>query len=309
MELNLAEMTGDASAFATMAWAWGVEFLPRLGSAVIVMALGYFIAGWAARAVRGVLTRTKHVDYTVVPVLATVVRYAILILVLVAALGQLGVQTTSLLAVLGAAGLAIGLALQGTLQNIAAGIMLLYLRPFRIGDYIETPAVSGTVKEIGLFVTHLDTGDGLYFFAPNSSLWNVPLKNYTRNPRRMMNIQFGISYTSDPAEARRVILAMAEADQRLLKDPPPRVFVEKYGESAVTITFQAWAPNAAFWDVQRDTDRGGQATPGGGGDRSPLPATDRHGGAAGRRARKGGCRRARLVTAGRRALQRCVSRL
>src|SRR5688572_12660045 len=114
MELDLAQMTGDASAFATMAWAWGVEFLPRLGSAALVMALGYFIAGWAATGLRGVLTRTKHVDYTVVPVLATVVRYAILILVLVAALGQLGVQTTSLLAVLGAAGLAIGLALQGT---------------------------------------------------------------------------------------------------------------------------------------------------------------------------------------------------
>ena len=251
MDLNLAEAPGQLSAAAAMLWAWSVAFLPRLAAGLLILVAGFFIAGWAARIVRRIAARSAHVNATVEPILGTVVRYGILVLFVIAGLAQLGVQTASLLAVLGAAGLAIGLALQGTLQNIAAGIMLVYLRPFDVGDYIETPTVSGTVREIGLFVTHLDTGDGLFFFAPNSEIWNKPLKNHSRNPRRLMNIQIGISYDSDPAEARRVLLDMAAADPRILTDPPPNVFVEKFGETAVTISFQAWAPTAVYWDAQR----------------------------------------------------------
>lgn len=251
MDLNVADAPGQLSALAAMLWAWSVAFLPRLGAGLIILVTGYFIAGWAARIVRRIAQRTARIDATVGPILGTVVRYGVLLLFLVAGLGQLGVQTASLLAVLGAAGLAIGLALQGTLQNIAAGIMLIYLRPFEVGDYIETPTVAGTVREVGLFVTHLDTGDGLFFFAPNSEIWNKPLKNHSRNPRRMMTIQVGIGYDSDPAEARRVLLDMAAADARILTEPAPNAFVERYGESAVTLTFQAWAPTSVFWDAQR----------------------------------------------------------
>jgi small conductance mechanosensitive channel len=249
--MDLTDAPQELGAAGAMVWAWTLTFLPRLGAALLIIVAGVVLARWASQLLRGVLGRTSYIDTLVEPILATAVRYGVLILFLVAALGQLGVQTASLLAVLGAAGLAIGLALQGTLQNIAAGIMLIYLRPFRAGDYIETPTVAGKVQEMGLFVTHLETGDGLFFFAPNSEIWNKPLKNHSRNPRRQMTFQIGIDYGADPAEARRVLLEMAESEPRLLTDPAPVVYVERYSDSAIVISFQAWAPNASFWDVQR----------------------------------------------------------
>src|SRR5215469_3267272 len=171
--------------YTAMLWSWSANFLPRLLAAIIILIVGSLVATWIGQAVRKVLARSGRVDPTVQPVIAAVVRYSILALVLVAALGQLGIQTASLLAVVGAVGLAIGLALQGTLTNIAAGIMLLWLRPFRIGDYIEVGGQSGTVEEIGLFNCRLRTFDGLYLFMPNSAIWNAPLKNDTRNGGRL----------------------------------------------------------------------------------------------------------------------------
>jgi small conductance mechanosensitive channel len=165
---------------ADIAYVWLVAFTPQLALAILILLLGTAGARWSAALVRRLMLGSGRVDPTIVPVLAAVLRYSILILVVVATLSQLGVQTASLLAVLGAAGLAIGLALQGTLTNIAAGIMLLWLRPFRIGDFIEVNAISGTVKEIGLFVCELETADGIYLFAPNSAIWNSPLKNHSR---------------------------------------------------------------------------------------------------------------------------------
>jgi small conductance mechanosensitive channel len=252
METSLSEAPRQLTAFGAMAWTWAVEFLPRFGAAIALLLVGAIVASWVSRAVRAALSRSRHVDDTAIPAVGAAIRYAILIVVLVAALGQLGIQTTSLLAVLGAAGLAIGLALQGTLSNIAAGIMLLYLRPFRVGDYIETTTgIAGIVKSVGLFAVELDTFDGLYVFAPNSEVWNKALKNHSRNAIRMMNIPIGISYGNDPDLARRVLLGMASEDSRVLADPAPYVFVDNYGDNSVDLIFRAWAPNAAFWDVQR----------------------------------------------------------
>ena len=156
------------------------------------------------------LTTTLLVMLTVPAGSVAVVRYTINIIVIVAALARIGVPTTSILAVLGAAGLAIGLALQGTLSNIAAGIMLLWLRPFRVGEFIDAGEIAGTVNEIGLFATELKTFDGIYSFVPNSELWNKSIFNYTRNPARMTNMEVGISYGSDIEKARRVMLDLAE---------------------------------------------------------------------------------------------------
>jgi len=251
MDIDLAEAPGQLGAAATMIWAWGLAFLPRFGAALLLLIVGLILAGWASRLVRRLLTRTRHVDDTVIPVIGTAIRYAILIVVLVAFLGQLGIQTTSLLAVLGAAGLAIGLALQGTLSNIAAGLMLLYLRPFRVGDYIETATVSGAVKEIGLFATCLESSEGIFVFAPNSEIWNKPLRNQSRNPRRMISLQISASYDADPAEVRRVLLEMAASESRLLTPPEPQVYVDSYREDRVVYSFRAWAPTFYFAEVQR----------------------------------------------------------
>jgi small conductance mechanosensitive channel len=251
MDVDLSAAPSQLSAFAAMAWAWMLAFLPRLGAALLLLIVGILLASWASRFVRTALLRTRHVDVTAIPIVATTIRYAILVIVLVAVLGQIGIQTTSLLAVLGAAGLAIGLALQGTLSNIAAGIMLLYLRPFRVGDYIEAAAVAGSVKTVGLFATELETFDGLYIFAPNSEIWNKSLKNHSRNPRRMMSVPIRISYESETAKARDLLLAMAAEDPRVLREPVPHVYVDKYGDAAIDLIFRAWAPNNVFWDVQR----------------------------------------------------------
>ena len=143
------------------------------------------------------MSTLKRVDKTLAPILASIIRYAGFILTLVVALGQFGVQTTSIIAVLGAAGLAIGLALQGTLSNVASGIMLLLLRPFSVGDWIETNSISGTVREIGLFATQIDTFDNIYITVPNSSIWSATIINNSRHPTRRMDIDIGVSYNSD----------------------------------------------------------------------------------------------------------------
>src|SRR5207248_2549441 len=136
------------------------------------------------------------------------------------------IQTASILAALGAAGLAVGLALQGTLSNIAAGLMLLWLRPFRAGDYIETATVAGTVRDLGLFGTEIDTFDGVYRFVPNSEIWNKPLLNHTRNPVRMVGLTIGISAAGDPVKAEAILIELFQAGSGILAEPPPEVFVD-----------------------------------------------------------------------------------
>lgn len=251
MDVNISQTATEATGFATIAWAWSVAFLPRLGAALLILVIGFIVARWAQRLVRAAIGRMSHVDGTLQPIAGTAARYAVLIVVLVVALGQLGVQTTSLLAVLGAAGLAIGLALQGTLTNIAAGIMLLYLRPFRTGDTIETANLTGKVKEVGLFVTHLETPEGVFLFVPNSALWNVPLKNQTRNALRLLVLQMSVGYSADLAEVRRVLTEMAESDERVLKEPAPTVSVETYMDNRIVVALRAWVKAHEFGDVQR----------------------------------------------------------
>jgi small conductance mechanosensitive channel len=252
MEAEIAQATGRLDSFGAAAWAWTVEFLPRVAAAFLILLAGYLLAGWLARLIRAGMNRAPHIDSTLEPAAAMAARYAVLIVAIVAALGQLGVQTTSLLAVLGAAGLAIGLALQGTLSNVAAGIMLLYLRPFRSGDTIETPQVTGTVREIGLFATQMETPDGLFYFVPNASLWNVPLKNHTRNARRMVTVQASVGYGSDLGEVRRVLSELVASDARVLPDPPPAFSIEGYTDFRVMVAVRAWTATSAFGDVQRE---------------------------------------------------------
>jgi len=256
--MDFAQAASDFGILATFAWTVAVELVPRLLAALAVLAIGTIAAGWAARAVGRMLERTDRIDATLRPVLTATVRYSILIFVVVATLSQLGVQTTSVLAILGAAGLAIGLALQGTLQNIAAGIMLLWLRPFGVGDYIEVPSVAGTVEELGLFSTQLRTWDGIYKFVPNSELWNKILTNYTRNPTRLILIEFGIAYEDDVAAGRRVLKEHAEAHRDVLKTPEVAVVPLSLADSAVVLQLRAWSRTADFWATRWDLTEGGK---------------------------------------------------
>ncbi|MGR6466180.1 mechanosensitive ion channel family protein [Rhizobium sp. PAMB 3182] len=219
--------------------------------AILILIIGWIASSLFSRWTESALGRVRGLDATVINFLGNIVRYGVLIIVVVMVLGQFGVQTTSIIAALGAAGLAIGLALQGTLQNIAAGIMLLVLRPFRNGEYIDAGNVSGIVQQIGLFATEFRTPDGLYRLAPNSSLWNVSITNYSRQKTRRNDLTIGIGYEDDIELAQSILMDMANGDERVLADPAAETFVAELGDSAVSITLRYWTMSADWWPTSR----------------------------------------------------------
>ena len=205
-----------------------------------------------------------------------VVRYAVIAITIVAVLSQFGVETTSIIAVLGAAGLAIGLALQGTLQNIAAGVMLLLLRPFRVGDFIEGGGIGGTVQGIGLFVSTLRTGDGIYISAPNSQLWNTAITNYSRNPTRRIDIVVGIGYDDDMDKGLALLLDLMTNDDRVLDDPAPQTMVKALGASSVDLNMRCWCNNDDYWGLLFHLNKAVKETLDGAGISIPYPQQDVH---------------------------------
>jgi small conductance mechanosensitive channel len=249
-ELNPSYLTHGAD----LVWNWAASFLPHFVTALVILVVGVLVANWTQRALGRVLAPSSHIDATVKLFLASMLRYAVLVLVVVAALTQLGVQTTSLLAVLGAAGLAIGLALQGTLSNIAAGLMLLWLRPFHLGDFIEVPTVAGmagNVKEIGLFACQLETFDGLFLFVPNSSLWNAPLKNHSRNSGRIVSINVAVPAAADIERARQALLDVAAKNSCILEAPEPAVFIDNFTGGNFVLNLVCWSAPLSAARVQR----------------------------------------------------------
>jgi len=191
-------------------------------------------------------------------------------------LAQFGVQTTSIIAVLGAAGLAIGLAMQGTLQNIAAGVMLLFLRPFRINDYIDAEGIAGTVDEVGLFTTHMHTYDGVYQEVPNSQLWNRTIKNYSRLPTRRLDVIVGIAYSDDMDTAQNVLLNLLREDKRVHTDPEPQVLVSELGDSAVNLNLRCWTNADDYWGLLFDTTKAAKQRLDAAGISIPFPQRDVH---------------------------------
>ncbi|MBZ9917093.1 MULTISPECIES: mechanosensitive ion channel domain-containing protein [unclassified Mesorhizobium] len=220
--------------------------------AVILLVVGYIVAGFAERSIFAGLGHIHGFDQTLRHFFSKIVRYAILVLVVIMVLGQFGVQTASIIAAIGAIGLAIGLALQGTLQNIAAGIMLLALRPFRIGESVEVGSIAGSIEEIGLFATKLRSAEGVYILAPNSTLWNQPVRNFSRNGVRRGDITLSIGSWNDIDRAQKTLLAIAAAERRVKREPAPTAFVAALGESTVSITLRYWTSSADFFAAQAD---------------------------------------------------------
>jgi small conductance mechanosensitive channel len=218
----------------------------RLVAAVAILVAGWILATWTKRWTDRGLAHLP-LDLTLKPLLSSLVRYAILILTLVLVLGQFGVQTTSLIAVLGAAGLAIGLAIQGTLSNVAAGVMLLVLRPFRVGHFIEAAGQAGTVREIGLFTTLLTTRDLVYVSLPNSSIFSGIITNYTRDPIRRFKFDVPVDIVNDIETVEKVIKDALEANEHVLKAPEPWAGASALLEYTVVITVRAYVKSDDFW--------------------------------------------------------------
>ncbi|MEM6625375.1 MAG: mechanosensitive ion channel domain-containing protein [Pseudomonadota bacterium] len=228
--------------------AFGMKAL----GALIVLLIGLRIAGWLAGLVRKVAMKREDIDDTLGNFFASIIRWAVTAAVFIAALQVFGVQATSLVAILGALTLAIGLSLQGALGNIAAGVMIMLFRPYQLGDFVETAGASGTVKDINLFQTVLATPDNVKIMVPNSQAIDGVIKNYSGYPTRRVDVTFGIDYADDMDRAIQVITAVITADERIFKDPEPFVKIANLGDSSVDIATRSWVNAPDYWDVYFD---------------------------------------------------------
>ena len=232
---------------------WVQDHLVSMLGACIVLIIGVVLAKLISRWADKRLAASEKIDPTVGDFLSSIIRYGLYALVLATVLAQFGVQTTSILAVIGSMGLAIGLALQGTLSNVASGVMILTQRPFKVGESIQAGTISGTVQEIGLFVTELKQFDGLYVLVPNSELWSHPIINFNRNPVRRFEFIVGIGYGDDMEKARQTLLDLASGDERVLDDPEPVAFVASLNDSSVGVGLRVWCNTPDYlnltWDL------------------------------------------------------------
>ena len=220
--------------------------------ALAILIIGLWLSGVVKNRLNAVLGRSEKVDQTVTQFVAGMAKYVVIIVTIIALLDQFGVETTSLVAVVGAAGLAIGLALQGTLSNVAAGVMLLIFRPFKIGQFVEVAGYAGSVKGITLFVTELDTGDNVRIVLPNSSVWGSSIKNYSFHTTRRLDLTFGIGYGDNINKAMAVIKSVIADDARAHSTPEPVVAVSNLGDSSVDIMVRVWVGAGDYWLLKWD---------------------------------------------------------
>jgi small conductance mechanosensitive channel len=256
--------------------AIALDYSLDLVGAIVILVVGWIVAGWIKVAVAKTLSRFPNADATVTKALSGLARYLILVLVLIAVLAEFGVQTASILAVLGTAGLAIGLAMQGTLSNIAAGFMLLMLRPFKIGDYIDAEGIAGTVEGIGLFTTEFTTFDGVYLVVPNGQIWSRSIANYSRLPTRRLDVPIGIAYDDDIDKAIGELMALLEGDERVLEDPAPQVMVKELADSSVNLNVRCWANADDYWALLFDLNKAAKERVEAAGCTIPFPQRDVH---------------------------------
>jgi small conductance mechanosensitive channel len=232
-----------------------LTFAGHIVASVLIIVIGIALSRGLRKLLQTTAAAKIQGDGTAATLLQAVIRYGIFVICVIMILNVFGVNTSSLLAVLGAAGIAVGLALKDTLGNIAAGITLLVLGTFRKGEFIEFGPFMGTVKEMNLFTTILETIDGIYISAPNSSIWGAPLRNYTRNGKRRMELSIGIAYSDSVDTAFQVMQNVIAAEPRFLEDPAPQVILQSIEASSVKITIRAWAPVQIYWDIYWDLSK------------------------------------------------------
>jgi small conductance mechanosensitive channel len=254
---------------------WIALYGLRIVAAVIILLLGW----WVARIFRSAIQRMmekRQADRTLVSFVSSLAYVAVWIFVFVAALSKLGVQTASIIAVVGAAGLAIALSLQGSLANLAAGIMLIALRPFKAGDYIEGGGAGGTVDQVRIFATRLISPDNKVITVPNSKMIGDNIVNYSVMDTRRMDLTFGAGYGDDVDTVKRLLQEIAEADSRILQDPAPKIALQELADSSVNFLFRVWVARDDYWDVYFDLPETVKKRFDAGGVSIPFPQTDVH---------------------------------
>ncbi|MFD2696903.1 mechanosensitive ion channel family protein [Mesonia sediminis] len=224
-----------------------IDFLPNLLAAIVILIIGWWLSKVIVKYVRKILSK-KDYGIALEQFLTKIIEYTLKILVFITAINQIGIETTSIIAVIGAAGLAIGLALQGSLANFAGGVIIVILKPFRIGDWIEAQGVSGSVKEISLFYTKINTFGNQLVTVPNGPLANDNITNYTVEGKRKDAITIGISYDADIKQAKDILENLMLEQENIMRDPAPQVVVTELADNSVNLSLRFWALNEHFWD-------------------------------------------------------------
>lgn len=229
----------------------GTDFGVKLVVAIVIFVVGRIVARMISNTIRKVLAR-QEVDKILETFVSNLAYWVMMTFVIIAAINQLGIQTTSLIAVMGAAGLAIGLALQGSLSNFAAGVLIVLFRPYRVGDFVEAAGVSGAVVHVQILTTVLKTGDNKQIIVPNAQIMSSIITNYSANDTRRVDLTVGVSYEDDLDKVRKTLTEIIDADERVLKDPACQIAVKELGDSSVNFTVRPWAKTSDFWGVYFD---------------------------------------------------------
>lgn len=245
------QLTKNIDIIINIATTYGLKVL----GAIVILIVGWIAAGMISRAILRAFGRFNRVDQTVVTFTASIAKYAVLTFTMIAVLSSVGVQTTSFVAVLGALGLAVGLALQGTLSHVASGLLLVIFRPFKVGDAIEAAGVTGAVKAITLFTTELATVDNVRVILPNGAVWGGIIRNYSAHPERRVDIEIGIAHHNDANKALELVRGVVAAEPRVKKEPAPVVLVLRLTDAAMVLGVQVWANTSEGPDVRATLTR------------------------------------------------------
>lgn len=251
---QMTESVKTALSPETAEKVWGL--VEKYGLALLFALIVLIVGSWVAKLVKGIVTRLlskRNVDPTIVGFIGNFTYILLMVFVVLAALGKLGVQTTSFVAVIGAAGLAIGLALQGSLANFAAGFLMILFRPFKKGDYIEAGGTAGIVDQIQVFTTILKTPDNRLVIVPNAKVMGDNITNYSAMDTRRIDLIFGVSYTDDIPKVKTALKQIAESDERVLKEPSPQILLGELADSSVNFIMRVWVKSGDYWPFKFDT--------------------------------------------------------
>jgi len=229
----------------------GIDFGIKVATALAIFLIGKFLVRLVVSAISKVMQK-QAVDKTLETFICNLVRISLMVVVVIAAIGAMGIQTTSFIAIFGAAGLAVGLALQGSLSNFASGVLIVLFRPYRVGDFIEAAGIAGSVEQVQILTTILKTGDNKQIIVPNSQIMDSIITNYSANPTRRIDMVVGVSYDDDLDKVRKTIEDLIAAEDRILAEPAPTIAVSALADSSVNFVVRPWVNSADYWGVMFD---------------------------------------------------------
>ena len=248
---NLPDLGFDWNQMLELLQTRGVEFGINFATALAIFYIGKFFVGLLVRTTSKVM-QSHGVDKTLETFIGNLIRTALMVVIVIAAIGAIGIQTTSFIAIFGAAGLAIGLALQGSLSNFASGVLIVLFKPYRVGDYIEAAGIAGSVEQVQILTTVLKTGDNKQIIVPNSQIMNSIITNYSANDTRRIDLVIGVSYSDDLDKVRATLEALIADESRILQDPATLIAVSELADSSVNFIVRPWVRSGDHWSVKLD---------------------------------------------------------